>query len=142
MKWTGPANARDYIGIAATKPNSAPYVSYKYTREGNPTPHRLPSGLQIHLRASLGEARPPANAAALHLTGAVAVQAALLEEASLRSLSQQAIDAALIRSRGNISAAARALGVSRGLLYRRLKERERRGSRPALATGAEITPAA
>lgn len=136
-----PAEGHAVDGLEALFGLSLPAL-LSHTREGNPTPHRLPSGLQIHLRASLGEARPPANAAALHLTGAVAVQAALLEEASLRSLSQQAIDAALIRSRGNISAAARALGVSRGLLYRRLKERERRGSRPALATGAEITPAA
>jgi sigma-54 dependent transcriptional regulator, acetoin dehydrogenase operon transcriptional activator AcoR len=94
-----------------------------HTRDGSATPHRLPSGLQIHLRASLGEAAQPSPAPTPSLSGAAAVQAALLAQASLRSLSQQAVDAALIRSRGNISAAARMLGVSRGLLYRRLKER-------------------
>ncbi|MGM9487038.1 helix-turn-helix domain-containing protein [Ideonella sp. YS5] len=102
-----------------------------HTRDGSATPHRLPSGLQIHLRASLGEAAPPSPASTQAPMGAAAVQAALLAEASLRSLSQQAIDATLIRSRGNISAAARMLGVSRGLLYRRLKERATaRASRP------------
>jgi transcriptional regulator of acetoin/glycerol metabolism len=40
---------------------------------------------------------------------------------SLKELERQAIDKALTRHRGNIAAAARFLGVSRGTLYRRLK---------------------
>jgi sigma-54 dependent transcriptional regulator, acetoin dehydrogenase operon transcriptional activator AcoR len=111
-----------------------------HTRDSAPAPHRLPSGLLIHLRASMGRATPEAPAAAVPLTGAAAVQAALLQEASLHALGQQAIDAALIRCRGNISAAARVLGVSRGLLYRRLKERA--AARTARAGDDDLTVSA
>ena len=111
------------------------------TRDSAATAHRLPSGLLVHLRASIGQAdSAAAPSPAPALAGAAAVQAALLAEASLRSLSQQAIDAALIRCRGNISAAARALGVSRGLLYRRLKERA--AARASGAGGEDFTASA
>lgn len=42
------------------------------------------------------------------------------EAQSLHAVSQQAIESTLIRTRGNVSAAARVLGVSRQTLYRRL----------------------
>jgi sigma-54 dependent transcriptional regulator, acetoin dehydrogenase operon transcriptional activator AcoR len=104
---------------------------------GSPWPHRLPSGLQIYLQARLNDgdagealderrapaAASPARPAAAPPAEALAAPAIPADDASLRALSYQAIDAALIRCRGNISAAARTLGVSRGLLYRRLRER-------------------
>lgn len=36
VKWTGPNNARDYIGIGDADPKKRPYVSYVYTSRGNP----------------------------------------------------------------------------------------------------------
>lgn len=97
------------------------------TREAAPQPHRLPSGLQVYLQASLGDeagaAPAPDDAVMRPAPAAPAPPPAPSAEASLNAMSQQAIDAALVRSRGNISAAARALGVSRGLLYRRLRQR-------------------
>lgn len=41
---------------------------------------------------------------------------------SLQNASRRAIEQALVAARGNVSRAARTLGVSRGLLYRRLRE--------------------
>ena len=41
---------------------------------------------------------------------------------SLQDASRQTIEQALAKANGNVSRAARALGVSRGLLYRRLRE--------------------
>lgn len=87
------------------------------TRHAAARPHRLPSGLLVHLQASLDDA-PAAEAPTP--TPAPPPPAPL---PSWQAMSQQAIEAALDRSGGNISAAARALGVSRGLLYRRLRSR-------------------
>jgi hypothetical protein len=36
IRWTGPNNDRDYIGIADTRPGSSPYRTYQYTSGGNP----------------------------------------------------------------------------------------------------------
>ena len=114
----------------------------RLTRQHQPLPHRLPSGLQIWLQVSLADAarsaevvpedgaEPPVVAAAAPATRAteaaeeVAVAAVQAggPGVSLRALSQQVIESTLQRCGGNISAAARALGVSRGLLYRRLKQ--------------------
>ena len=59
--------------------------------------------------------------------------APLDEPATVSSLSRQVIEQALQQAGGNISRAARQLGVSRGLLYRRLeRERKKPPGPPAL----------
>lgn len=39
VRWTGPGNARDYVGIGDT---THPYLAYVYTRQGNPLSLRAP----------------------------------------------------------------------------------------------------
>lgn len=72
---------------------------------GDAAPQRLPSGLSVWLAVTAPGARaaPPPGPAAL------------------TEVHRQHIEATLAQCRGNISAAARRLGVSRGLLYRRLR---------------------
>jgi hypothetical protein len=36
VKWTGPNNARDYVGIGDVDPKKRAYISYIYTSRGNP----------------------------------------------------------------------------------------------------------
>lgn len=38
VRWTGPNNARDYVGIGDADPKGRKYIDYKYTRDGSPTP--------------------------------------------------------------------------------------------------------
>ena len=71
-----------------------------------PQPHRLPSGLRLWLVLGGGEA-PAAPAVA--------------SAASLRAVNDQLIADTLRQCEGNLALAARTLGVSRGLLYRRLR---------------------
>jgi len=56
-------------------------------------------------------------------TQALATATSPTDGASLADANQRVIDATLQAHGGNVSRAARALGVSRGLLYRRLKAR-------------------
>lgn len=95
-----------------------------------PRPHRLPNGLQLWLRAM-----PPGHGTAASATPAldvapqpaapVATEAAPASSvppaSALRALSDQLVHDTLQRCHGNVSKAARLLGVSRGLLYRRLR---------------------
>lgn len=70
-----------------------------------PSLHQLPGGLAVWLAVQApGRAGPPAPAP------------------SLGDVHRRHIEATLAECRGNIAAAARRLGVSRGLLYRRLRE--------------------
>ena len=48
-------------------------------------------------------------------------------DVSMNGLVREAIDRALADSAGNLSEAARRLGISRNTLYRRLRERSRPG---------------
>ena len=80
-----------------------------------PQPHHLPSGLRVWLRAERAEPADP-RPAALALSGAPSA-------ASLRATGDQLITATLRDCQGNVAEAARRLGVSRGLLYRRLQRR-------------------
>ena len=73
-----------------------------------PQPHRLAGGLGLWLVVSAPGRRPRAVAHAA-------------ASASLGDVSRQHIEETLKLCRGNIAAAARRLGVSRGLLYRRLR---------------------
>jgi transcriptional regulator of acetoin/glycerol metabolism len=112
-------------------------------RRDTPAPVQLPNGLMVWMRA-----RPPAHdgaPAALHALGRVAstAPAADLAEtpapevpatsatpalpapapATLRDSDHQLIVQTLAACDGNVSKAARRLGVSRGLVYRHLKAR-------------------
>lgn len=79
-----------------------------------PVPHRLPSGLGVWLATV-----EPGGAAAADRDAGAATAAA---PPSLDDVHRHHIEQTLAACRGNISAAARRLGVSRGLLYRRLRE--------------------
>jgi sigma-54 dependent transcriptional regulator, acetoin dehydrogenase operon transcriptional activator AcoR len=76
--------------------------------------------VELAIASSCGQASPPA------FTQTQASRSASLGigNASLASASRQLIAQTLASHSGNISRAARALGVSRGLLYRRLREIE------------------
>lgn len=115
-----------------------------------PTPHILPSGLQVWMDvegcrspsrppgmptmpAMLQPSRPSDGLHALPvgptpwsrpLSATCTASEPNPQEplGPLRDWSHRAIEAALARHGGNLSAAARTLGVSRGLLYRRLRE--------------------
>lgn len=79
-----------------------------------PQAHRLPSGLRLWLQAAAQEpARLGPHGAAMAADGEP-------QAPSLRAMSDQLVLDTLGQCQGNVSRAARALGVSRGLLYRRL----------------------
>jgi len=42
VRWTGPANTRDYVGIGSLEPGATPYLTYEYAREGNPLSFTAP----------------------------------------------------------------------------------------------------
>lgn len=106
---------------------------------GATRPHRLPSGLLLWMHARIAvecrrgtqlaaaalpavataaaPAAPDAPQHAADAVGAVHAAPARLEDAN-RAL----IETTLAACKGNVSRAARRLGVSRGLLYRRLRE--------------------
>lgn len=91
---------------------------------GQARPQRLPGGLQIWLQAD-GPGTETAPRAA-HLPEPAGDQAAAPMDAprpdgSLRSAGDALIRDTLAQHRGNVAATARALGVSRGLLYRHLR---------------------
>ena len=83
-----------------------------------PLPHRRPSGLGIWL-AAVGPARARRAADG---DVAAAPSAPPPSPPSLDDVNRRHIEQTLAECGGNISAAARRLGVSRGLLYRRLRE--------------------
>jgi transcriptional regulator of acetoin/glycerol metabolism len=119
--------AEDALGLS-------PAVLAALTAHTTAVAHRLPSGLQVWLRASM-QARDGARGAvglgALTPATAPAVAAApraadavnTATPATLRDCDQQLIQATVARLGGNVSQAARELGVSRGLIYRRLRAR-------------------
>jgi transcriptional regulator of acetoin/glycerol metabolism len=79
-------------------------------RQRSAQPRALPCGLQLWMSVSAGAAPAPPLAPA----------PAPAPAPSLRGANRALIEATLARCGGNLSAAARALGVSRGLLYRHL----------------------
>lgn len=100
---------------------------------GDTRPHRLPSGLSLWLKASMAGAAPAAPAIAANAAPVeVPVEAPALASAPeapvasaparLEDANRALIEATLADCKGNVSRAARRLGVSRGLLYRRLRE--------------------
>lgn len=92
---------------------------------GQARPQRLPTGLTLWMQASLDE-RAAAPQEAVPAIAAQPLRADAPAEspvsASLDEASRGLIEQALSQCQGNISRAARMLGVSRGLLYRRLRE--------------------
>lgn len=89
---------------------------------GQARPHRLPSGLTLWLQASLHEQGTAPVAAVPDARPADAAPAHNSPPPSLGEASRGLIEQALAQCQGNISQAARMLGVSRGLLYRRLRD--------------------
>lgn len=88
------------------------------SRDTEPVSHRLPSGLAVWLSVTEPGQRRAARAAA-----AAALRPAQPSDAvSLQAVHREHIQATLAACGGNISKAARRLGVSRGLLYRRLRD--------------------
>lgn len=87
-------------------------------------PHMLPSGLTLWIEALLDE-RAGQGAPEPLPEPAESVEAPPVAEAipSLGEASQGLIEQALAQCQGNISKAARMLGISRGLLYRRLRDK-------------------
>ena len=103
-----------------------------FTHDRAPRPLLLPNGLTVWLEAEfrpLGDASEDTPAAGPDAGAPAAsgtVDAGAADESgttTLAQLNRQLIEQALAACGGNVSQAARRLGVSRGLLYRRLKAR-------------------
>ena len=106
----------------------------RLTREPQPTVHRLPNGLNVWLAARM-QSRD--GAARVHAIGHTAAAATLVAVAprspaatvptsapvgTQRDTDRHLIEQTVAACEGNVSKAARRLGVSRGLVYRHLKQ--------------------
>jgi transcriptional regulator of acetoin/glycerol metabolism len=109
-----------------------------FTHDRAPRALLLPNGLTVWLQAEfrpLGDASedaaatsaealaPPAPAPAAATDLIEPPRPGAADDATLAQLSRHLIEQALSACGGNVSQAARRLGVSRGLLYRRLRQR-------------------
>jgi sigma-54 dependent transcriptional regulator, acetoin dehydrogenase operon transcriptional activator AcoR len=98
------------------------------TRSHQPARHRLPSGLQVwmllRMQARDGVVSPVFQMATppVEAGPASTIEAIPAPPATLRHGELHLIEAALASCQGNVSKAARSLGVSRGLIYRHLKQ--------------------
>ena len=108
----------------------------RLTREPQATVHRLPNGLNVWLAARMqsrdGALRvhAPGHTAAAANPGAAALSPTANSHAgvpagTLRDTDRHLIQQTVAACEGNVSKAARQLGVSRGLVYRHLKEAPR-----------------
>lgn len=94
-------------------------------RRGDPTTQRLPNGLtlwievqpQASTRAAAEVEPPPALEPVAPIPQAVSTVTHTLQDAS-----RAVIESTLASCKGNVARAARLLGVSRGLLYRRMQQ--------------------
>ncbi|MBI2733640.1 MAG: sigma-54-dependent Fis family transcriptional regulator [Aquabacterium sp.] len=85
--------------------------------------HHLPEDMAQDLKATRETATDTANSTTLpSLTTTAPSPAPALADANLRRLSDQAIQQVVEATQGNMSEAARRLGISRNTLYRRLKQ--------------------
>ena len=98
------------------------------TRSHQPTSHRLPSGLQVWMLLRM-QARDGVAAPVFHMAGRPVEEKPRSASGpdksppeTLRHAELHLIEAALANCQGNVSQAARSLGVSRGLIYRHLKQ--------------------
>jgi transcriptional regulator of acetoin/glycerol metabolism len=89
--------------------------------EGRARPQRLPSGLTLWMQASLDGRAPRADEPIAAAPAAVPEVPAMPPPATLRDANRHLIEQTLTECKGNVSRTARCLGVSRGLLYRRLR---------------------
>ena len=116
----------------------APAVIASLVRRSAPAPVQLPNGLMVWMRARM-QARD--GASELHALGSVVaaepqpapaspVQATSLAAGTLRETDQHLITQTLAACNGNVSKAARRLGVSRGLIYRHLGSARRERATP------------
>lgn len=85
-------------------------------------PRRLPGGLTLWMQVNLDERVPTPAEAAPAVSAVEPPRSAAAPPASLRDANRNLIETTLAECNGNISRTARRLGVSRGLLYRRLRE--------------------
>jgi transcriptional regulator of acetoin/glycerol metabolism len=88
--------------------------------EGRARPQRLPSGLTLWMQAGFDARAPDAALPAPRPAEPPPPQAPAA--ATLRDANRSLIEETLAECKGNVSRAARRLGVSRGLLYRRMRE--------------------
>ncbi len=85
--------------------------------------HHLPEDMAQELKATRTPAPGPASSAtSTSATTTAPTPAPALADANLRRLSDQAIQQVIEATQGNMSEAARRLGISRNTLYRRLKQ--------------------
>ena len=96
------------------------------SHRGRAQPLRLPNGLTLWVEAQLDGREPaltqPPDAAAIEAAAAEPTAAAAgSAPATLRDANRHLIEQTLTECKGNVSRTARCLGVSRGLLYRRLR---------------------
>lgn len=89
--------------------------------------HRLPNGLMLWLQGQLparrsSQAAPPEIVEATPVPEPDAEDLAPVSPTRLEDANRALIERTLAECKGNVSRAARRLGVSRGLLYRRLAE--------------------
>ena len=105
--------ADDVFGLPAT-------LLAALTREGGSTAHRLPNGLNVWLSARM-QARDGAAQPVDQLGHARAPERPAAPAGTLRESDCELIACTVRACDGNVSKAARQLGVSRGLVYRHLK---------------------
>lgn len=104
-------------------------VFHRFVEKDCPVALRMPSGVQLWMQASLctrageGKAKPVIWSEEVRTMDSVA-QAAISTGRSIEDASRELIQTTLLQYKGNISRAAKALGVSRGFLYRRLGQEE------------------
>lgn len=122
------------------------------TRRVDATMHRLPNGLAVWLTAHMqsadgakevfnlsGDTQKDVQATAEPEPATAAPDMAPASPTSLREADQQLVERALAKHGGNVSKAARALGVSRGLVYRHMN-RLRSTREDAVATKPDLPP--
>lgn len=98
----------------------------RLTRSGGPSMHRLPSGLNVWLAARMQSRDGAAQVHALGRTEPpIAPAPAVPAPATLRDNDKHLIERTVRECGGNVSKAARTLGVSRGLIYRHLRQAKR-----------------
>jgi sigma-54 dependent transcriptional regulator, acetoin dehydrogenase operon transcriptional activator AcoR len=116
--------------------------------EGRTQAHRVSSGLSLWMQAQLPDGvaarrvtEPAASASPLPTAPVSAAPAPPRAAQTLESTSRALIERTIAECRGNLSSAARRLGVSRGLLYRRLRASVPAKGERVVAEGAGFEPA-
>jgi transcriptional regulator of acetoin/glycerol metabolism len=115
-----PAEAHGTDRLGATVP-----TLLALARRRGPAPRQLPNGLGVWIEVGAPQhdgAGPLVAAAATTAEDAAVAPPAPAAASTLGEQKQAMIRAVLAEHRGNVAAAARALGVSRGLIYRTLRE--------------------